>query len=186
MSGWRGSVAGMHNLPFDGARDLLARAEQQSGLGGSGVSDESRMGGSGFGDEGSGYAIAVAALRFFMVKATTNRVIAFDLDEAHAALADGVQLAVVAEAGNVLANGFGCRDQFLTGGHVVADSVDGDGSVQDRDFFNQVIGIDIEKAGPVLQQTGIKFWNQFELPPGSYVARTLVRNANSSSKSSLS
>ena len=62
---------------------------------------------------------------------------------------------------------------------IYAYAVAEDGQV--RDFFNQVIGIDVEKAGPALQQTGIKFWNQFELPPGTYVARTLVRNANTGS-----
>lgn len=65
------------------------------------------------------------------------------------------------------------------GGTVTAEiyayAVAEDGQV--RDFFNQVVGIDIAKAGPVLQETGIKFWNQFDLPPGDYVARILVRNA---------
>jgi len=66
------------------------------------------------------------------------------------------------------------------GGRVTAEiyayAVAADGQI--RDFYNQIIGIDIEKAGPALQQTGLKFWNQFELPPGSYVARILVRNAD--------
>lgn len=57
-------------------------------------------------------------------------------------------------------------------GYAVAE----DGQV--RDFFNQTLGIDVAKAGPTFQETGIKFWNQFELPPGGYVARILVRNAN--------
>jgi len=48
---------------------------------------------------------------------------------------------------------------------------------QVRDFFHQTLGIDVAKAGSTFQETGIKFWNQFELPPGSYVARSLVRNA---------
>ena len=66
------------------------------------------------------------------------------------------------------------------GGTVTAEiyayAVAEDGQV--RDFFNQTIGIDIAKAGSTFQETGIKFWNQFELAPGSYVARVLVRNAN--------
>ena len=60
-------------------------------------------------------------------------------------------------------------------GYAVAD----DGEV--RDFFNQVIGIDVAKAGPTLQETGLKFFNQFELPPGTYDARILVRNARTGS-----
>ncbi len=66
------------------------------------------------------------------------------------------------------------------GGQVTAEifayAVAEDGEV--RDFYNQILGIDIEKAGPTLQQTGLKFWSQFELPPGSYVVRVLVRNAD--------
>lgn len=66
------------------------------------------------------------------------------------------------------------------GGTVTAEiyayAVAEDGQV--RDFFNQIIGIDIAKAGSTFQETGIKFWNHFELAPGSYVARVLVRNAN--------
>ena len=58
---------------------------------------------------------------------------------------------------------------------IYAYAVAEDGQV--RDFFNQVVGIDIAKAGPTLQTTGFKFWNQFELPPGGYMARILVRNA---------
>ena len=62
---------------------------------------------------------------------------------------------------------------------IYAYAVAEDGQV--RDFFNQVVGIDIAKAGPTLQATGIKFWNQFDLPPGDYVARILVRNASTGS-----
>ena len=46
-----------------------------------------------------------------------------------------------------------------------------------RDFYNQILGIDIEKAGSALQQRGLKFWCEFEVPPGDYVARVLVRNS---------
>jgi len=64
----------------------------------------------------------------------------------------------------------------LVTAEIYAYAVAEDGHVQD--FFNQILGLDLEKTGPALQQTGIKFWNQFELPPGSYVARVLVRNAD--------
>ena len=46
-----------------------------------------------------------------------------------------------------------------------------------RDYYNQILGIDLEKAGAALEQKGLKFWSQFEVPPGEYLARVLVRNA---------
>ena len=58
---------------------------------------------------------------------------------------------------------------------IYAYAVGNDGQV--RDFFHQSIGIDLAKAGPTLQETGLKFFSQFDLPPGTYDARVLVRNA---------
>ena len=46
-----------------------------------------------------------------------------------------------------------------------------------RDYYSQILGIDLEKAGPALEQKGLKFWSEFAVPPGEYVARVLVRNA---------
>jgi VWFA-related protein len=76
---------------------------------------------------------------------------------------DGVDLLRGNQGGTVTAEIYG---------YAVAD----DGQV--KDFFNQTIGIDVAKAGPTLQETGLKFFNQFELPPGTYDARILVRNAS--------
>ncbi len=46
-----------------------------------------------------------------------------------------------------------------------------------RDTFSQVLGLDLDKVGPALAQSGFKFWGDFELPPGEYVVRVLVRNS---------
>ena len=46
-----------------------------------------------------------------------------------------------------------------------------------RDFFSQMMGLDVEKVGPALEQSGFKFWAAFDLPPGNYVGRILVRNS---------
>jgi len=46
-----------------------------------------------------------------------------------------------------------------------------------RDYYSQILGIDLQKAGPALEEKGLKLWSQFEVPPGEYVARVLVRNA---------
>lgn len=65
------------------------------------------------------------------------------------------------------------------GGQVTAEvyayAIAANGEV--RDYYNQILGIDIEKAGTALQQKGLKLWSQFEVPPGEYMARVLVRNA---------
>ena len=46
-----------------------------------------------------------------------------------------------------------------------------------RDYYSQMLGIDLQKAGPALVEKGLKLWSQFDLPPGEYVARVLVRNS---------
>ena len=45
-----------------------------------------------------------------------------------------------------------------------------------RDFFTQVVGLDVAKTGPALRQSGLKFFGDLDLPPGSYSIRALVRN----------
>ena len=45
-----------------------------------------------------------------------------------------------------------------------------------RDFFTQVVGLEVSKAGPALRQTGLKFFGDLDLEPGSYSIRALVRN----------
>ncbi|HYO16072.1 MAG TPA: VWA domain-containing protein [Thermoanaerobaculia bacterium] len=45
-----------------------------------------------------------------------------------------------------------------------------------RDFFTQVVGLDVAKTGPALRQSGLKFFGDLDLPPGSYSIRALARN----------
>lgn len=45
-----------------------------------------------------------------------------------------------------------------------------------RDFFTQVVGLDVAKIGPALRQSGLKFFGDLDLPPGSYSIRALARN----------
>ena len=58
---------------------------------------------------------------------------------------------------------------------VYAYAMGEDGQV--HDYFNQIVGLDLEKTRATLEGAGFKFWNQFALLPGRYVARILVRNA---------
>ncbi|HYO16073.1 MAG TPA: VWA domain-containing protein [Thermoanaerobaculia bacterium] len=53
-------------------------------------------------------------------------------------------------------------------------AMDADGAV--RDFFTQVVGLEVSKAGPALRQSGLKFFGDLDLEPGSYSIRALVRN----------
>jgi VWFA-related protein len=45
-----------------------------------------------------------------------------------------------------------------------------------HDFLAQSFGLETAKAGPALQQSGLKFFGHLDLAPGSYSVRTLVRN----------
>lgn len=49
-----------------------------------------------------------------------------------------------------------------------------------RDFFNQRVALDIGKdqGRKSMQEGGIKYYGHFELPPGAYQVRVLVRNAD--------
>jgi VWFA-related protein len=46
-----------------------------------------------------------------------------------------------------------------------------------RDFFTQVVRIDLTRARRILEQTGLKYYGHLDLPPGDYRIRVLVRNA---------
>jgi VWFA-related protein len=46
-----------------------------------------------------------------------------------------------------------------------------------RDFFTQMVGLDLGKGRRALESTGIKYYGHFELPPGNYKLRVLARNA---------
>ena len=47
-----------------------------------------------------------------------------------------------------------------------------------RDFFAQVIGIDLNRNREKLQKGGLRYAGQLSLPPGDYRLRVLVRNAD--------
>jgi len=57
---------------------------------------------------------------------------------------------------------------------IYAYAVDAGGSI--HDFFNQTLGLDLEKAGPLLRQGGLKYYGHLELAPGRYAVRVLLRN----------
>lgn len=45
-----------------------------------------------------------------------------------------------------------------------------------RDFFVRAMGLDLAQAGPALRQSGLKYWGHFDLDPGRYSVRVLIRN----------
>ncbi|HEY2739107.1 MAG TPA: VWA domain-containing protein, partial [Thermoanaerobaculia bacterium] len=57
---------------------------------------------------------------------------------------------------------------------IYAYAMDGKGTVQD--FFARTLGLDLGKVEPVLQKSGLKFYGDLSLAPGSYTLRILVRN----------
>ncbi len=58
---------------------------------------------------------------------------------------------------------------------VYAYALDSQGRV--GDYFVRTLPFDMKKAGAALRQTGFKYWGDFELRPGEYVARVVVRNS---------
>ena len=48
---------------------------------------------------------------------------------------------------------------------------------QMRDFFNQRVALDLGKNRQAMEEGGIKYYGHFDLEPGSYQVRVLVRNA---------
>ncbi len=57
---------------------------------------------------------------------------------------------------------------------VYAYAMDASGGV--RDFFSQTLGLDLQKVGPQLKASGLKFFGHLDLPPGDYSVRAMVRN----------
>ena len=57
---------------------------------------------------------------------------------------------------------------------VYAYALDEQGIV--RDFFVRAMGLDLAQAGAALRQSGLKYWGHFDLEPGSYSVRVLIRN----------
>lgn len=46
-----------------------------------------------------------------------------------------------------------------------------------RDFFTQVVGLDLGNAREAIEKTGLKYYGHLDLPPGRYRVRVLARNA---------
>lgn len=57
---------------------------------------------------------------------------------------------------------------------IYAYAMDDKGTVQD--FFARTLGLDLGKVEPVLLKSGLKFYGDLSLAPGSYTLRILVRN----------
>ncbi|HEV8580200.1 MAG TPA: VWA domain-containing protein [Thermoanaerobaculia bacterium] len=53
-----------------------------------------------------------------------------------------------------------------------------DAQGQMRDFFSQRVALDIEKSRRAMEEGGIKYYGHFDLAPGAYQVRVLVRNAD--------
>ncbi len=70
-------------------------------------------------------------------------------------------------------------DGALLPAEVYAYALDGNGVVQD--YFAQNLGLDLAKAGPGLQNRGLKFFGHLDLVPGEYSLRVLVRNGKTGS-----
>jgi VWFA-related protein len=61
-------------------------------------------------------------------------------------------------------------------------AMDENGTVQD--YFAKTLALDLRKVEPVLQQSGLKFYGDLALAPGSYSLRVLVRNGATGALSS--
>ncbi len=57
---------------------------------------------------------------------------------------------------------------------IYAYAIDENGGV--HDFFAQNISLDLGQFEATLQQSGFKYWGHFDLPPGNYTARVMVRD----------
>ncbi len=58
---------------------------------------------------------------------------------------------------------------------IYAYALDSTGAV--RSFFNRGVGLDMKAVGPAINQSGVKYWGHFDLAPGEYTVRVLVRNS---------
>lgn len=57
---------------------------------------------------------------------------------------------------------------------IYAYAIAADGEIHDS--FTQLLALDMGRVGENLRQGGFKFFGHFDLPPGEYVVRSLVRN----------
>lgn len=58
---------------------------------------------------------------------------------------------------------------------IYAYAIGADGSV--GGYLTQTMGLDVSKVRPALEATGLKFFGDMDLPPGEYLLRVLVRDA---------
>lgn len=66
---------------------------------------------------------------------------------------------------------------------IYAYAFDDQGTV--RDFFARKIGLDLKQARQALEEKGFKYWGHFDLDPGDYWVRVLVRD-DASGRSGIS
>ncbi len=57
---------------------------------------------------------------------------------------------------------------------IYAYALDENGVV--RDFFSARMGLGLAEAGAAIRRSGIKYWGHFDLDPGAYSVRVLLRN----------
>jgi VWFA-related protein len=88
------------------------------------------------------------------------------------AATSGAYVPVVIEAdGATLLAGNGPK---IVPAEIYVYAVDAQGSI--RDYFDQTLQVDVDKAGKQLRQGGLKYFGHLELPPGEYSVRVLLRN----------
>lgn len=52
-----------------------------------------------------------------------------------------------------------------------------------RDFFVRQLPLDVNASGPALKQKGLKYWGHFDVGPGKYTARVMIRNVETGATS---
>jgi hypothetical protein len=52
-----------------------------------------------------------------------------------------------------------------------------DGQGRMRDFFTQLVALELGKGRQAIADGGVKYYGHFDLPPGEYLVRVLVRNS---------
>ena len=83
--------------------------------------------------------------------------------------------------GPTLLSGLGGETAGL---EIYAYAIADDGSV--GGYLTQTMGLDVSKVRPALEASGLKFFGDMDLPPGEYVLRVLVRDAQDGRSSTRS
>lgn len=76
---------------------------------------------------------------------------------------DGAPLLAVADA-----------EQAVLEGQIFLYAIDGGGRI--RGFLDHAVALDMAKVAPTLEQRGMKFFGDLDLPPGDYMLRAFVRH----------